>query len=250
LLLIFCRGLYFPNPSTASRTDPMLGDTVIETPLLRREAKIIFYSYVVDMTFLASQCLERNNVWGPTDRPRSTDRCMFGNGRRWSTWLRDAEASFEERNVCVHVCVCVCVPVQAHGMSEGARCEEERRTGMKAKESGTSAGTTGCKMLPSLCTHLHTAFHVCVTTCEIQATLSFLPTSLYLRSRIHPRARTTYLVRDVPHFVRISLKFAKVTREIRCSLLQKLPELQIGLYLFWHIKFYILIYIVTFDLYH
>jgi len=144
------------------------------------------------MTFLASRRLERNNVWGPTDRPRSTDRCMFENGRRWSTWLRDLEASSEERNVRVHVYVCVCVPVQARGMSGGgARCEEERRTGMKAKESGTSAGTTGCKMLPSLCTHLHTAFHVCVMTCEIQATLSFLPLSTFVPGSIRVRVPRT-----------------------------------------------------------
>lgn len=46
----------------------MLGDATWEMRL-RREEKIIFYSYAVDTTFLASRRLERNNVWGPADRP-------------------------------------------------------------------------------------------------------------------------------------------------------------------------------------
>ena len=103
---------------------------------------------------------------------------------------------------------------------------------MKAKESGTSAGTTSCKMPPSLCTHLHTAFHVCVATCEIQATLSFLPSSL--PSLPDPSACAHHVLRSRraafrPHLV---LKFEEGTvLEKCCSLL----ELQIKEAL--HIKF-------------
>jgi len=111
---------------------------------------------------------------------RSTDRCMLGNERRWSVWLRDAEASCKPppKNG-MYMCTCVCCATCARpGASPrdvgGRQMREEKRTRMKVKESGTSAATTGWKMPPSLCTHLHTAFHVCVATCEIQESYPLL----------------------------------------------------------------------------
>lgn len=186
---------------------------------LRCEAKIIFYSYTVDMTFLASRRLERNNVWGPTDRP--IDRSLHVGeqeevvGVVCTTWKPPVNLLRGTGYVCVCIRVCTYVfarpgvnPRDVGGKEDGDEGERER---------GTSAGTTGCKMPPSLCTHLHTAFHVCVATCEIQATLSFPSFLSTFAPGNHPRACTTYRVRDVPHFVRISLKFEEVTRvrEIR-----------------------------------
>lgn len=61
------------------------------------------------MTFLVSRRLERNNVWGPTDRP--IDRSLHVGEREEvvAAWLRDADAFSEERDIRVHVYMCVCV---------------------------------------------------------------------------------------------------------------------------------------------
>jgi len=140
------------------------------------------------MTFLVSRRLERNNVWGPTDRP--IDRSLYVGKREevvvaaCATLMPSPKNGTRYTRAHVYVCLCVVCHVRSTrpGVNPrdvgGRQMQEERRTGMKAKESGTSAGTTSCKMPSSLCTHLHTAFHVCVATCEIQATLSFLPSSL------------------------------------------------------------------------
>lgn len=131
---------------------------------------------------------------------RSTDRCMLRNRRRWSAWLHDAKASCSlpvTSSEAWDMCACVCTRARAYtfarpGVSPrdvgGRQMREEKRTGMKAKESGTSARTTGCKMPPSLCTHLHTAFHVCVATCEIQATP-------FLSSRLSPSSLSAVSIR-------------------------------------------------------
>lgn len=147
-----------PQPSAQARR----GEHV-----LRREAKIIFYSYAVDATFLASWRLERNNAWGPNDW--ATDRSLHG---RWAVEWEGCDAgvpylSSGEQGVCL----CARAPGRksTRGMLRGRvrekkgnkRDERERKREVQEQRAAKCSRRFVHICIPRTI--------VCVATCEIQA---------------------------------------------------------------------------------
>lgn len=157
-------------------------------------------------------------------------------------WLRDAEASSEERDVCV----CVCVP----GVSpwDVGGCERKGERGWKAKESGTSAGNNGLQNAPGR------FVHICIprSTCAWRRVKYKLPFPFFLP--LYPSLYPSACAHHVPRSRRAAFRpyFAQVRGSYPCSRntlcsLQESPESQIREAVS-HIKFCILICTVAFDL--